>query len=337
MAYYAPGILIPSKLHLYQAETNKRNVLPFLSLPAEIRNRVYDWLFQPCLVEVTSGRLPKLPDEMPDLPLAELQKNWHRAGVSTSLGKQPLRSVQRDEDLKREPSDPTRPSFPKRRKPKKGNPARLQMRSQAVFFVGATRLGRSVHHYICFNFLFSNRRIYDEALGVMYNKITFRFAEDRVMDRFLSQTPARALRAIHALDVTHETFEEPELTADRNVKSLADRRWLRTCKLIRAKMASLRVLRLQLQLNDWPSQLTLEEEWARAILQLRGTKGLDRVDAKIAHFAFGEERLCEAALALEEAMMTSEGRIAKIEQARVNPKKQKKPALTTRVLVMKMT
>jgi hypothetical protein len=114
---------------------------------------------------------------------------------------------------------------------------------------------------------------------------------------------------------------------------------LRTCKELRKKLSGLKTLRLHLQLNDWPSQLGLQEGWARTILQLRGN-GPYRVDAELHHFAFCEERLKEAGRKLEMAMMSKEGQLAKVEHDRAimeaEQRRKKVQARAPKVLVIKM-
>lgn len=197
--------------------------------------------------------------------------------------------------------------------------------------------GRPAQYRVPFSFLFSCRKVYDEAICLMYKKTVFRFTSTEVITRFLSATPPKALKAIQGLELSHVTYGEPELTADRRYKLSDDRKWLKTCKQIR-QMTDLKRLRLTLQLNDWPSELGLAEEWARPILCLRGN-GLDRVDATIFHSAFSEERLNEAARNLERAIMSDEGRIAKIAESRKLQEVKKKKAAEAKkwkVLVIKM-
>lgn len=333
MAYYPPGTLIPSKHHLCTARSR---VFPFLALPAEIRNRTYDLLFENCLVEVTSGGNSSIDNDTPN------QITTNKPEVRKPLEKKSRRDICRKsskKDSKQLGRDPQKVF----KRHKKGTQASLQMESRVMMPVGPARPAqspRSVHGYqIPFKFLFSSRQIYKEALGVMYSKTAFRFLEDEIIDRFLFLTPVGALQAIQALDISHVISEEPELTVDRKFKLMADRRWLRTCKEIRDKLSGLKTLRLHLQLNDWPSQLGLQEGWARAVLQLRGN-GLFRVDAELHHFAFGEERLREVGRKLEIAMMSKEGQLAKAEHDRAvveaEQRRKNMQARAPRVLVIKM-
>ena len=205
---------------------------------------------------------------------------------------------------------------------------------------GRAQSGTSPDHHVQFNFLLSGRRIYDEALCVLYAKTSFRFRTTNAINAFLSKSSLKALRVIQEIDISHATPPEPELTKHRHMKVSIDRNWATTCKQIRGRMTDLKKLRLHLELNDWPSQLGLHEEWAQSILLLRG-QGLDRVEVDLLHYAFGGERLYEAARNLEVAMMSREGRLAKFAQERMimEAKKEKKKNMESKarkVLVIKM-
>ena len=73
MAYYAPGTIIPSKLHLYQTSLSTCDAFPFLDLPGEIRNKIYDLVFDECWVEVRLGSQHEDDHETFDKPLQVVQ------------------------------------------------------------------------------------------------------------------------------------------------------------------------------------------------------------------------------------------------------------------------
>jgi hypothetical protein len=356
MAYYAPGTIIPSKLHLYQTQPPKCDFLPLLDLPGEIRNKIYDSVFEECLVDVRISSQRQVHDENN----IDRRRVPSRIRPSKQRGKQTnpeiLKPVGRqlgnnilpahpNEDLKQQKPAPvllqeqsrTQKCSKPQRGRRRGKDGPLRIYSQ-ISPLAPFRNGLSTHYRVPLSFLLSSRQIYNEALCVMYSKAIFSFSQTKAINRFLSATPLRALQAIQGLHLSHVTTGEPELTRNRRFKLAADEKWLVTCEQTRQKMTGLKNLRLHLTLHDWPSQLGLREGWAQPILTLRGN-GLDRVDATLFHSAFSEERLNEAARMLEIAMMSKEGQIAKSEQEKRMmevKKKKKSESRAPRVLVIKM-
>ena len=362
MAYYAPGQVIPSKLHLYLGKWEPQGIFRFLDLPGEIRNKIYDLVFDECLVNVQLGHLRRSCNEIIDRSFAGgFRKQLQRKCDTTSpprtqrLGdKQPDRQIRQNspksdskqqnqtsqllqDQICTEPQKPSKYQY-RNQKFKKRGPKRL---SHTAFPPpGSNQDDTSSDYRLQFNFVLVNRQLYSEALCVLYAKASFRFVTHQAINRFLLITPLRALQAIQGLDVSYATYPEPELTAQRRFKVLDDKNWARTCKLMRERMTDLKRLRLHLEVNEWPSQLGINEEWAQSILSMSGN-GLHCVDIVLVHHAFSEERLIEAARNLEIAMMSREGRIARFAQEKkiMKAKKEEKKKIESkarRVLVIKM-
>ncbi len=353
MAYYAPGTIIPSKLHLFQTQSTPREAFQFLDLPGEIRNKIYDLAFDACLTDIRMGNHRHFRGEIisrprTELPIQPRKQNDSKPQPETRnpIDQQPgrkippshsitdLKPVKQAPVLLQEQPRTARKKCCKQRWGKRG-PGRMY--HTVLPSSATTQDGNSADCHAPFRFLFSCRQIYHEALCLMYAKTVFRFSSTKTINRFLSVTPLRALQAIQGLEIFHATQAEPELTEHRKFKISADKKWFETCQQIRQKMTNLKKLCIELQLFDWPSQLLLREEWARPILLLR-RNGLDRVDATLLHSAFSAERLNEAARNLEMAMMSNEGRIAKSarEKKLLDAKKKKPESKVRKVLVIKM-
>jgi hypothetical protein len=355
MAYYPAGMLIPSKLHLIQGKFQRTGVFRFLDLPGEIRNKVYEIVFEDCVVDVKMGSQAQFHDENIDRPSVEYQRPPYqkRNNKRQPRNRKPMenqpdiknfqpKSNASTKSLKQTPiSIQNQPcvapyKYPKPQHYRRGGGGRLRM-SHSVLCSGPAEDGNPADYVVPFNFMLSNRMIYKETLCFLYAKTVFCFTTTPVLDKFLRVTPPKALQAIKGLEIVHETQGEPELTENRRFKVQSDNRWFETCKKVRDKMTDLKTLRLKLILNDWPIQLEMHDEWAQAILCLR-RNGLDRVDAVLIHSAFSNEKLWEAARNLEIAMMNKEGRMAKFaEEKRIQDAKKKSMALKARkVLIIRM-
>lgn len=355
MAYYAPGTMIPSKLHLIQGKFEPSGNFRFLDLPGEIRNKIYDLAFQECVVDVRMSNQPQFHDEIIDRPFVDYQRQpYHKHSMKFRSGaRKPMEKQLGIKDLQSRSNSDTKllqqapvllqeqsravshkyskPQQRRRRRVKEG-PSRMY---HDVLSLVHAKGGNPGGYHVPFNFLLSGRQIYNEALCVMYAKTAFRIT--LALDRFLTVTPLRALQAVQGLDISHATYGEPELTENRKFKLSSDKKWLTTCKQIRDKMTNLKTLRLRLLLNDWPIQLGIRDEWAQAILCLR-RDGLDRVDATLIHAAFSDEKLNEAARNLEMTMMNKQGRMAKFaeEKKLLEAKKKNAEPKARKVLVIKM-
>ncbi|ERF75429.1 hypothetical protein EPUS_00222 [Endocarpon pusillum Z07020] len=357
MAYYAPGTIIPSKLHLIQAKSAQSGIFRFLDLPGEIRNKIYDLVFEECVVGVRMSNEPQFHDELIDRPFVHYQRQSYNQYDKKRRPGAPQRAERQRGNKTIQPSSKadTKPqkqatvaiqeqscavsqksSNPqqRRRQHYKKGPSRI---SHDVLSLTPSGGGNLAHYDIPFNLLFSSRQIYNEALCVMYAKTFFRINSTKALNRFLLITPLRALQAIRGLGISHRTQGEPKLTEHRKFKIIDDKKWSTTCKQISEKMTDLKTLRLDLELHDWPCHLTLDEEWAQPILSLR-QNGLERVDATLSHTAFIQERLNAAARNLEVAMLSNEGRMAKFAQEKklLEARKKKMESKPRRVLVIKM-
>lgn len=354
MAYYAPGQLIPSKLHLYLGKWEPQGIFRLLDLPGEIRNKIYDLVFDDCLVDVQVGHLRQSRNEIIDRPSAggfrqqmqrqretEGRQPHHQIGqdYTESDLKQQKQTSQLLQDTRTVRQKPSKPQHRNRTSKKKG---RMCLSHTVSPLPGYTQDGASSDYVVPFNFVLVNRQIYNEALCVLYAKTSFRFDTHQAIDRFLSITPLTALRAIRGLHLSYATYPEPELTAQRKWKVIADKKWAKTCKAVHEKMAELRKLRLHLEVNEWPSQLAIDEEWAQSIMSLSGN-GLYCVNIVLVHHAFSQERLMAAAQNLEIAMMSREGRVARFarEKKMLDAKKEKErkkrmEVKARKVLVIKM-
>ena len=81
---------------------------------------------------------------------------------------------------------------------------------------------------------------------------------------------------------------------------------MKTCKKVAEEMKGLECLKIELRICDWPTQLNLAAAWAKPLLELKGSKGIDHVEVTLIHDAFSEQRLRAAAKVAARAMMSEE-------------------------------
>lgn len=74
-------------------------------------------------------------------------------------------------------------------------------------------------------------------------------------------------------------------------------------------MIALQDLKIDLRICDWLTQLNLAAAWTKALLESKGSKGIDRVEVTLRHNAFNQQRLQVAANVIARALMSEEGRV----------------------------
>lgn len=179
---------------------------------------------------------------------------------------------------------------------------RLHLESRRIY-----SLPTNHHFYIRPSLLRVCRQVRDEAVTFLYANTTFRLDSIFTMNKFLNVVPA--VGAIKTLELRHSTYGEPRLTEDRRWKHRHDKTWMKTCRRIAGKMTALEHLKLELRICDWPTQLNLAAAWAKPLLELKGSKGIEYVEVTLIHDAFNEQRLRAASRVVAQAMMSEEGRV----------------------------
>jgi hypothetical protein len=218
----------------------------FLDLPGEIRNKVYDLIFEGHVL------------------------------ISRSY---PIRERLEDPDVK----------------------TRLRLAWRPIYSWPA-----GTHFYIRPDLLRVCRQVHNEAVTFLYANTTFRLESVLTLNKFLNVVPA--VGAIKKLELRHSTYGEPRLMEDRKWKQRHDKKWMKTCRRIAEVMTAVEHLKLELRICDWPTQLNLAAAWAKPLLELKGSKGIDKVEVTLIHDAFNEQRLQATANVVARAMMGEEGR-----------------------------
>jgi hypothetical protein len=168
-------------------------------------------------------------------------------------------------------------------------------------------LATGKHFYVRPSLLRVCRQVREEAVTFLYANTTFRLDSIVTVHKFLNVVPAAG--AIKKLELRHATYGEPRLTEDRKWKYRHDKAWMKTCRRIAGEMTALEHLKLELRICDWPTQLNLAAAWAKPLLELKGSKGIEYVEVTLMHDAFSEQRLQATSRVVARAMMSREGRV----------------------------
>ena len=192
---------------------------PFLELPGEIRNKIYDLV---------------IPSKMYDL-------DWlDRTQRSKSLTHR-VRSRQRHHPQVRLPwvslSDETkdrRKNFRQKPSPEKREALMEEVYNQA----SPTAL------------LLVNRTMHAEAASIFYAKSTFHFSLLGTLRHFLNTLTPVAKTAIRKLGITHHTYGYPSLRVNQRWKDRADMAWDDLCWRVSDELPSLTHLILDLRYRN---------------------------------------------------------------------------------------
>ncbi|KAL9619802.1 MAG: hypothetical protein Q9160_005638 [Pyrenula sp. 1 TL-2023] len=246
----------------------------FFDFPGEIRNKIYDHVFDERRVVVHKAHGPKSKKARVDdnKPVGGGRKSPESQGDSHG-------------------AIVTKPS-----KPYTGLYLEKSINGGKVF-----RSGNKEKH-VNVDILFTCRKAYEEGICYLYANTTFWFGSFKPIRRLLRHCRPEALASIRHLQLYHVIYGEPALTVDREWKMRDDDRWMDVCIDMSKQLTGLQTLRLDLRICDWPTQLNLEASWALPILELGKRKFFD-VKVKLIHPCFSDRRLKNAANVLEEAIM----------------------------------
>ncbi|KAL4889263.1 hypothetical protein BDV59DRAFT_205389 [Aspergillus ambiguus] len=169
------------------------------------------------------------------------------------------------------------------------------------------------------------RTTYRETILQLYATTAFVFHSTRAMARFLRSTTVDAQAAIRDLSIHHVMYSEPRLTEFRRYKHRSDLAFFDACTAMARAFTALRVLRVDLVVNDWPIRLHVDERWAWPVAVFaRCGHGLDDVAVRLTMKRFERARLRAVASELEKMLMKP-GRFEERESVRrTAPEKAKR-------------
>ncbi|MCJ1471828.1 hypothetical protein MMC13_000469 [Lambiella insularis] len=120
--------------------------------------------------------------------------------------------------------------------------------------------------------LLTSRAIHDEAVTMFYSRTSFGFASRGLLEKFLQTINERAKLSLSHLFLYHATYGEPYSTKDIRWKTVHDEKWESFCEKLSLELVGLRDLRILLRINDQPLKLNLTANWARPVLAFEKSK-----------------------------------------------------------------
>ena len=230
----------------------------FFKLPGEIKNQIYELVFEPCDYEITwlkgKGKVTRT--------LTHLIYNVDRRDLdqTEAWGSSHLNPRSRVPKLFTSPALESNAAANRRllRKPRSSRP-----HLEASLDWAHTRAA----------LLLTCRTIHKEAVSMFYGAQSFGFTSRRLLETFLSTINPAAKASITRLFLQHGTYGDPYLVADIPWKTLHDDKWAICCAKLGAELVNLRELHLHLRINDHPVQLNLQAAWVEP-LRAFADKGL---------------------------------------------------------------
>ena len=210
--------------------TKSSGVFPFQKLPAELRIKVYNLVFEKRILEI----LPRTKGS----GLASWDGRRRKARPSVHKQRSPLT---RGQASKPGPTD--------KRAAKWSNTAAVP---------GLAAL------------LLTCKQIYQETVHLLYGQVTFVFKSQTVLQRFVSTLSPLCLASIRSLKLQHHTYGEPYLNENLVWKEKYDSKWAALLQEAAPRMTGLRNLEIKLSICDWPTELNLTAVWALPLLEFAG-------------------------------------------------------------------
>ena len=146
-----------------------------------------------------------------------------------------------------------------------------------------------------------------EVASLFYARTTFCFMSIKHINKFLDVIPATGKKEVTNIEIAYSGYGEPKWTKDEFWKKKSDWKWAMVCTRLSQELPALRDVSINIRIADWPIQLNPTADCFVPLEILKGG-GLERVRIKLRHYRFHESRCGSVARALEDMMMTPEGR-----------------------------
>lgn len=255
---------------------------PFLRLPAELRMKIYELVFEEKTARIFCGRKGVEDAYGKEAIVKETDKCKNSSAITIRGVNGTITRKFRTPGVKGKKAD------------KKSQPIKLKHEKLSPSDV------------VPFSFLLVCKQMHQETRHYLYSKTSFLFRNINAVQRFLKHTPLPALESVRRLSLYNGGYGEPRFTEFRKFKMKHDLKWLNLCKVLAIKMRGLRELSVILIISDWPTCLNLKTPWADALLRFKDM-GLDRVEVTLRSVMFSKKCLASAAGVVERALLSEEG------------------------------
>ncbi|KAI9832381.1 MAG: hypothetical protein M1819_004369 [Sarea resinae] len=223
--------IIPA--HLSPKKQAENKPFRFLDLPAELRIKIYEYVFPPQAIEIVrrkGGRgITYRVGKAGSSPSTSTSSTNGKDDANNGNGKRSKNPSVVTAATSTSQSTPTKSKKPK------GRPNTRSFRSDNV----------SAHLALV------SRQLYNETTPLLYNNATFSFGSPYALRHFIGRLQPRTRAQVHHVSIAAAAYGEPNRTADRRWKARADYAWLVACQTAGDALAQLRSLHLALHLSDW--------------------------------------------------------------------------------------
>lgn len=241
----------------------------FFKLPGEIKNQIYDLVFEACDYEIKWLKCKRI--------------------VKSNHPIEPRRAVRYTRTLThfvykfdRRDLDQTRPWGSSKMKSSASNPLftvpklgrntprrrRLIRHPPASLLNLESNVDRARSAHTRAALLLTCRSVHNEAVSIFYSLQSFGFSSRAIFETFLSTINPVAKASITRLFLQHGTYGDPYYVENIPWKTLHDARWAKCCAMMAKDLVSLKELNLLFRINDHPQQFNLKAQWAQPLLSL---------------------------------------------------------------------
>lgn len=244
----------------------KYSSIKFLSLPGEIRNKIYDYAFPRELFKI----------------------GWAENGIKMKRNVKSLTY-----------SLPKRPSFKGPRLP-----PGVCRRRRLFDLPRRLRSSEAIPPYQLSPgpaaLLLTCKVVNEEASSLFYGNNTFTFQNQAVFQRFLDTISSSSKASIRSLHLKHHTAGHPFYRPNECFKQIYDDKWDDLCVQASAEMTSLEELSIDLTINDVPIVFNFNQFWMMSIMEF------ERCELKRCSVSLRNTTADEAVIEVEEYKLRKE-------------------------------
>jgi hypothetical protein len=113
------------------------------------------------------------------------------------------------------------------------------------------------------------KQIHTETLAFIYSRTTFVFDAPKRITNFLNTISTYKLELLTKLELHYTTYGCPALMKDRTWQDKHTKSWRRTCAHVSKTLINLHTLKIYIKLHHDPLRFNLRQPWVAPLLQFR--------------------------------------------------------------------